>query len=168
VLVDSFKFLPRSFIPLYEHVHPRAEDADPVWAPFGPRLADASIALVSSAGLSLAGAQAPFDLDRERREPTWGDPTARVIPHDLGTRDLVMSHLHVNDADVRADRNVALPVDRLDELVSAGRVGRAAPSHVSVMGYQEAGLAAWRRDTAPAMIELFRDEHTDGVVFAPV
>ena len=168
MLVDSFKFLPRSFVPLYEHVLPHPDDTLPVWAPFGPRLADASIALVTSAGLSLAGAQEPFDLERERREPTWGDPTARVLPHQLGTRDLVMSHLHVNDADVRADRNVALPVDRLDELVSAGRVGRAAPSHVSVMGYQQAGLDVWRRETAPEMIELFRDEHTDGVVFAPV
>ena len=168
MLVDSFKFLPRSFIPLYEHVRPAAGDADPVWAPFGPRLADASIALVTSAGLSLAGAQEPFDLDRERREPTWGDPSARILPHDLGAHDLVMSHLHVNDADVRADRNVALPVDRLDELVRAGRVGRAAPSHVSVMGYQADGLEVWRRETAPAMIERFRDERTDGVVFAPV
>ena len=63
----------------------------------------------------------------------------------MGDRELMMSHLHVNDADVLADRNVALPIDRLDDLVVDGRVGRAAPSHVSVMGYQEQGLAAWER-----------------------
>ena len=168
MLIDSFKFLPRSFIPMYEHARPEEGDSEPVWAPFAPRLADASIALVSSAGLSLAGEQIPFDLDRERREPTWGDPTLRVLPHAIGKRELVMSHLHVNDADVLADRNVALPVDRLEELVVEGRVGRAAPSHVSVMGYQEHGLAAWRGVTAPAMVDLFKAEGTDGVVFAPV
>jgi hypothetical protein len=79
-----------------------------------------------------------------------------------------MSHLHVKDADVRADRNVALPVDALDELVAAGMVGRASPSHVSVMGYQEAGLAVWREATAPAIVELLRAQGTDGVVLAPV
>ena len=168
MLVDSFKFLPRSFIPLYERVYPLPGESAPVWAPFAPRLADASIALVTSAGLSLAGDQEPFDLDRERREPAWGDPTFRVLPHAMGDRRLVMSHLHVNDADVMADRDVALPVDVLDDLVAAGRVGRAAPAHVSVMGYQEAGLAEWRARTAPAMVELFRAQATDGVVFAPV
>jgi D-proline reductase (dithiol) PrdB len=168
VLVDSFKFLPRSFIAMYEHVQPEEGDSEAVWAPFVPRLADASIALVTSAGLSLAGEQVPFDLDRERREPTWGDPTYRVLAHGIRNRELVMSHLHVNDADVLADRNVALPIDRLDDLVVDGRVGSAAPSHVSVMGYQEHGLAVWREATAPAMVELFKNEGTDGVVFAPV
>ena len=168
MLVDSYKFLPRSFVPLYEHARPLPDESDAVWAPFNGRLADASIALVTSAGLSLAGDQEPFDLDRERNEPTWGDPSFRVLPHDLGNRPLVMSHLHVNSADVLADRNVALPVDALDDLVSDGIVGRAAPSHVSVMGYQESGLAAWRQVTAPALVELFRSERTDGVVFAPV
>jgi hypothetical protein len=168
MLVDSYRFLPRSFIPLYEHVHPLPGESEPVWSPFAPRLADASIALVTSAGLSLAGEQAPFDLERERHEPTWGDPSFRVLPHDLGDRHLVMSHLHVNDADVRADRNVALPVDALDDLVADGIVGRASPAHVSVMGYQEAGLGVWREVTAPAIVELFRAQGTDGVVFAPV
>ncbi len=168
MLVDSYKFLPRSFVPLYEHARPLPGESDPVWSPFVPRLRDASIALVTSAGLSLAGEQEGFDLDRERREPTWGDPSFRVLPHDLGGRLLEMSHLHVNDADVRADRNVALPVDALDDLVAAGMVGRAAPSHVSVMGYQEAGLSAWREVTGPAIADHFRAEGTDGVVFAPV
>ena len=168
MLVDSYRFLPRSFVPLYDGIRPAPGDDHDVWAPFTRRLADASIALVSSAGLSLAGEQSPFDLDRERREPTWGDPSHRVIPHDLAGRALVMSHLHVNPADILADRNVALPVDALDDLVASGRVGRAAPAHVSVMGYQQAGLAEWRERTAPAMVELFRSQQTDGVVFAPV
>jgi Glycine/sarcosine/betaine reductase selenoprotein B (GRDB) len=168
VLIDSFKFLPRSFLPLYEDARPIDGERDPVWAPFAPRLADASIALVTSAGLSLAGEQEPFDLDGERRRPSWGDPSYRVLPDRLSGRPLAMSHLHVNPTDILADHNVALPVDVLDELVASGRVGRAAPAHVSVMGYQEAGLAAWRTVTAPAVAELFRAQRTDGVVLAPV
>jgi hypothetical protein len=36
------------------------------------------------------------------------------------------------------------------------------------MGYQQAGLDAWRTQTAPAIIELLRDQRTHGVVFALV
>jgi D-proline reductase (dithiol) PrdB len=168
VLVDSYRFLPRSFVPLYEKAEPLPGESSPVWTPFAPRLADASVALLTSAGLSLRDAQPPFDLERERREPTWGDPSFRPIPHDLAERELVMSHLHVSDVDARADRNVVLPVDALQDLVDEGVVGSAAPTHVSVMGYQQAGLAAWREETAPAVVELLRAQGTDGVVLAPV
>lgn len=166
--VDSFRFLPRSFVPLYENVAPLEGEQDIVWAPFEPRLADATIALLSSAGLSVAGEQPPFDLGRERREPTWGDPSYRVIPNDLGDQPLAMSHLHVNNADTLADRNVSLPLDVLNDLAAEGVVGAAARSHFSVMGYQQAGLATWRTQTAPAIVDVLRDEGTDGVILAPV
>ena len=166
--VDSFRFLPRSFRPLYETVAPLAGEADEVWTPFRARLGDASIALISSAGLSLAVEQPPFDLDRERRQPSWGDPTYRVIPNDLGDRQLAMSHLHVNNTDTLADRNVSLPVDILNQLAADGIVAAASPSHVSVMGYQQAGLESWRQQTAPAIIELLQAAGADGVILAPV
>lgn len=168
MLVDSYRFLPRSFIPLYENPTRLDGEEDEVFTPFAPRLADASIALVTSAGLSLAGDQVPFDLDGERANPMWGDPGHRVLPHALAGRSLVMSHLHVNPEDILADHNVALPTGALDDLVATGRVGSAAPQHVSVMGYQEAGLEAWRTQTAPAIVELLRAQRTDGVVLAPV
>jgi hypothetical protein len=166
--VDSFRFLPRSFVPLYENARPLDGEQDVVWAPFEPRLGDATVALLTSAGLSVAGRQQPFDLDRERAEPTWGDPTHRVIPHDLGEERLAMSHLHVNNADTLADRNVALPIDVLNELVAGDMVGAAARSHFSVMGYQQAGLEVWRTQTAPAIVDVLRDEGSDGVILAPV
>jgi D-proline reductase (dithiol) PrdB len=168
VLVDSYRFLPRSFHPLYANAQPVEGERDPVWAPFDKRLAESRIALLTSAGLSLAGDQAPFDLERERAEPTWGDPSFRVLPHDLSGRTLGMSHLHVNNADVLADHNVALPTDVLDDAVASGMVGSAAPRHVSVMGYQERGAHVWREETGPAIAELLRDDAVDGVVLAPV
>jgi D-proline reductase (dithiol) PrdB len=167
VLVDSYRFLPRSFVPMYENPERLPDQTEPVWAPFEARLADASVALLTSAGLSLAEEQPGFDLERERRQPTWGDPTHRVIPHLTGA-PLAMSHLHVDNADALADRNAVLPMDVLEALVREGRVGAAAPRHVSVMGYQQEGLEVWRTQTAPAIVELLRDQRTDGVVLAPV
>ena len=68
--VDSYRFLPRSFRPLYAAATPLEGETDAVWTPFAGRLADATIALLTSAGLYLQGSQPAFDGDRERREPT--------------------------------------------------------------------------------------------------
>lgn len=164
--VDSFRFLPRSFRPMYEHAV--APEGEPAWAPFEPRLADARISLLTSAGLYVEGEQPPFDVERERREPTWGDPTWRRIPADLPAGALGMTHLHVNPADTLADRNVSLPLDRLAELAAEGVVGGAAPGHVSVMGYQGPSLEAWRTRALPEITGMLRAEGADGVILAPV
>jgi D-proline reductase (dithiol) PrdB len=166
--VDSFRFLPRTFRPLYEDATPLPGEEAPVWAPASRRLADTRVALLTSAGLYVDGRQAPFDVERERREPAWGDPGWRRLPDGVPAGALGMAHLHVNHADVLADRNVALPLDVLAELAAGGLVGGASPEHVSVMGYQEHGLRGWREETAPAIVELLRQQGTDAVVLAPV
>ena len=166
--MDSYRFLPRSFIPMYSGTTPAPGDDGPVWAPFEKRLAEARIALLTSAGLYLEGDHEPFDGEREKAEPTWGDPTHRVLPAALDPAALGMMHLHVNSDDVLADPEIALPVGALARLADEGRVGSVAPSHYSVMGYQQAGLEVWRRETAPAIVERLRDEATDGLILAPV
>jgi len=168
VIVDSYRFLPRSFIPLFSGVAPATGDDGPVWAPFEKRLAETQIALLTSAGLYLDGEQPPFDGEREKAEPTWGDPTYRVLPVSLEREALGMMHLHVNHEDVLADPEIALPLGGLATQVAEDRVGSVAPRHVSVMGYQQAGLDGWRRETAPAIVELLRSQGTDGLILAPV
>jgi D-proline reductase (dithiol) PrdB len=147
---------------------PRLEGHEaPVWAPFEKRLVEAKISLLSSAGLYVKASQPSFDGERERREPTWGDPTWRAIPAGVTTAELDMMHLHLNTEDVLADHDIALPTTRLAELVRAGVVGASTEQHVSVMGFQQAGLADWREQTAPEIAAALRDEGADGVVLAP-
>jgi D-proline reductase (dithiol) PrdB len=138
-----------------------------VWAPFEKRLADARVALLTSAGVYLDG-QPPFDGEREKTEPTWGDPTHRVLPASLDGEAVAMMHLHISHEDVLADPEIALPLRGLADLVAERRVGSVAPHHISVMGYQQAGLEGWRNETAPAIVELLRDQQTDGLILAPV
>lgn len=160
--IDSYRFLPKSFRSGFE-LPPT--DEPPVWAPFAQRLAGATITLLSSAGLYDPSTQQAFDLDRERVEPTWGDPTHRMIDHRSGP--LAMAHLHVNNTDIIADHDVALPRRSLDRLVSTGVVGAASARHVSVMGYQ-GDLGVWRAVTAPAIAAACGQMGSDGVVLAPV
>src|SRR5579864_5264221 len=88
VVVDSFRFLPRSFRPLYEGRGPFPGEEAPVWAPFGKRLAESRIALLTSAGLYLKRSQPSFDLAREQARPDWGDPSWRAIPASTEPADV--------------------------------------------------------------------------------
>ena len=168
MLVDSYRYLPRSFRELYEEMSP-IDDTSPVWAPFEKRLAEANVTLLSSGGLYLEGEQEPFDLEREKQEPNWGDPTSREIPHDVGA--VGVAHLHVNNEDARADHHVVLPTGPLQALVDEGLVGGATERHFSVMGYQGRGehaLDGWTDETAPTIIDRLRDLRSDAVLLAPV
>jgi hypothetical protein len=168
VVVDSFKFLPRSFRPLYEGRGAFPGESEPVWTPFQKRLAESRITLLSSAGLHLATGQAPFDLDRERADPEWGDPTWRAIPADAGAGEIGVSHLHINDEDLLSDPGVALPSRALAALAADGTVGGATGEHFAVMGFQDRGLREWKSVTAPQIIERLREQGADGLVLAPV
>lgn len=165
--VDSYAYLPRSFRAMYAEP-PRLDGEDsPVWADMETRLSDATIALLTSGGLFVQDSQPSFDVDRERAEPTWGDPSWRAIPRDTHQGALAMAHLHLNATDTLADHEVSLPLRTLDRLVGDGVVGASADKHYSVMGFQEAGLETWRSTTAPEIIESLRDDRVDGIVLAP-
>jgi len=165
--VDSFRFLPRSFRPLYEGRGPFPGEEDAVWAPFGKRLAESRIALLTSAGLYVKATQKSFDLEREQTQPEWGDPTWRRIPAASNPSDLAVAHLHINDADLVADPEIALPARALEQLVADGLVGSATPEHISVMGYQERSLEGWRQETLSELIVQLRDQNADGLILAP-
>ncbi len=163
--VDSYAFLPRAFRPLYE-AEPWA-DHEPVWAPFAVPLSEARVALLSSAGIHVLDEQEPFDVERERREPSWGDPTSRVIPADVTPERIGVNHLHINTTDIEADIDVALPVHRLTELVGEGLVGEASPVNFSVMGYQEHGAEVWRTRTGPDIASRCHAADIDALILAP-
>jgi D-proline reductase (dithiol) PrdB len=168
MVVDSFKFLPRSFRPLYEGRGPFAGEDEPVWAPFEKRLAESRIALLTSAGIYVKRTQPPFDLVRERTNPDWGDPSWRAIAASTQASDIGVAHLHINDEDLLADPEVALPMRLLDRLAGESVIGGAVAEDVSVMGYQDRTLMDWRTKTAPEVVSHLQSQGADGLVLAPV
>ena len=165
--VDSYRFLPRSFRSFYEGRGPFTGEEEPVWAPFEKRLQESRIALLTSAGLYVKDTQPSFDLERERAHPEWGDPGWRPIPATVKEADLGVAHLHVNDEDMVADAEIALPARLLEQLAVDGVIGGAAAEHVSVMGYQERSLEGWRDNTAGEVIAHLRSQGVDGLILAP-
>ena len=137
---------------------------DPVpWTPLAKPLAACRLALVSSAGLVMAG-QEPFD-DGVR----GGDFGFREIPSDADLRSLIDTHRSrsFDHAGMASDRNLVLPLDRARELASAGFVGSVNRRHLSFMGSITAP-GRLVRQTAPEAARLLVEDRVDVALLVPV
>ncbi|RME07125.1 MAG: hypothetical protein D6803_04765 [Anaerolineae bacterium] len=166
--VDSFKFLPRLLAAYYQAIAQASSDPIP-WTPLERPLSECKFGLVTSGGLYLRERQQPFDLERERQHPSWGDPSFREIPTDVQQGDLAVSHLHLNTEDIQADFNILLPIHRFQELAAEGVIGGLASKVFSFMGYQgfPPDTKAWEQDYGPQVAEAFKSEGVHAVLLTP-
>lgn len=164
--VDSYKWLPPSLKGYFQAMQVAPWESVP-WTPLAKPLAQARIALVTTAGINVRGEEPPFDYAQEQTRPDWGDPTYRTLPSSLRQEQVQTGHLHINNDDLDADINVALPVHQLNELAAAGVIGSVADRHYSFMGYQP-DTTEWRERYAPEVARRLRDDRVDGVVLTPV
>jgi D-proline reductase (dithiol) PrdB len=163
--VDSFKYLPRSLRGYYESRRPVRREPVP-WKPLEKPLAQAKVALVTTAGIYVQGLEPPFDAEREKREPMWGDPTFRRIPRETRQEQIGACHLHINNRDILVDVNIQLPLQRFLELEAAGRIGTLAETNYSFMGYQP-NTTEWEEKYGPECAGLMKDEAVDAVLLTP-
>jgi D-proline reductase (dithiol) PrdB len=137
---------------------------DPVpWTPLTRPLAQCKLALVSSAGFVLPD-QPPFDSGIK-----GGDPSFREIASDADVRTLRESHRSTvfDHAGMRADPNLAFPLDRVRELVSRGRLGAVNRRHLSCMGSIPAP-GRMLRDTLPGAASALVEDSVDVALLVPV
>jgi D-proline reductase (dithiol) PrdB len=164
--VDSYKWLPPSLKGYFQNMQVPAPESVP-WTPLAKPLREARIALVTTAGINVRGAEPPFDYDAEQSRPEWGDPTYRTLPRDIRQDQVQTGHLHINNDDLDRDVNIALPVHRMRELEAQGVVGSVAQRHYSFMGYQP-DTTEWRERYAPEVAERLKADQVDGVLLTPV
>jgi D-proline reductase (dithiol) PrdB len=165
-IVDGFRFLPPSLSAWIGSYIPAAEYTGAIpWTPLSKPLREAAIALVTSAGMSVK-TDPPFDMEREKVEPTRGDRSFRTIPRDTTEKNIDVNHLHINTSYIREDLNVMLPLNRLIEFESEGLIGRLAPSAYSFYGFQWDGTDFLTEAIEP-MCERMKDEGVDAVILTP-
>lgn len=123
----------------------------------------ARVALVTTAGLVAPG-QPPFD-----ESSPGGDWSYRVIPGDLDPERLEEHQRSesFDHAGIASDRNLALPLNRLRELVADGTIGEVAPRHLSFMGSITAPGRLMRR-SAPEAAGLLVEDQVDLALVIPV
>src|SRR5689334_11386270 len=87
------------------------------FTPFDRTLDKSVVALVTAGGVHLKDQEA-FNIADE-----LGDLTYRVIPQDVDSSQLVVTHHHYDHADADQDINVVFPIDVLRDLVEEGFIG---------------------------------------------
>ena len=147
---------------LWSKVSPIATSADVPWAPMSRPLTACRLCLITTGGLHLKTDQ-PFNMNDPQ-----GDPTFRIIPANATQGDLTITHNYYNHADADRDFNILLPLDRVRELILAGHLGGATPSHYSFMGHIDGPhVAALERAVLPALIRQIQTERPDFVFLTP-
>ena len=103
----------------------------------------------------------------EQEDFSVADTGFRVL--DGARRDYVTGHWSPNfdGAGFAYDMNTVIPLDRLDELVAEGTIGRVADEHLSYAGNQF-DLAEVRMDSGPAGARYLKERGVDVVLLTPV
>ena len=125
--------------------------------PYSPRrleLRDAVFALVTTAGVHLRE-QEPFALE--------GDNTWRVIPGDVRSSDLMVTHAHYDHRHADEDINCVFPIDRLRELAADGVINGTSDKHLGFMGYSQRLRDLYER-AAPEMARVVVRSQADAVL----
>lgn len=122
------------------------------------RLEASTVIILSSAGVHLS---------EEPKFAPVDDLSFRLLPADVKPGDLAVSHPSPIRRPGRADVNVVHPYQRLAELVAAGRVGSAAPYHLSMLGAIKS-LVPLVTETAPALATAIHAAGADLVLVVPL
>ena len=165
--VDGFRFLPPSLGAWIRRYHiPRngIHERDP-WTPMNKPLNRATLALVTSAGISLKS-DPPFDMEHEKREPLWGNRWFRMIPRGTAAQNINVNHLHINTGYILDDINVMLPLARMAEFEQEGIIGRLAPTSYSFYGFQWQNTEFLEQAIAP-MARRMQSEEVGAVLLTP-
>jgi len=164
--VDGFRFLPPGLAAWILTFIPDGKFEGPIpWTPLDKPLSSARVALVTSAGISLKS-DPPFDMEREKLNPDYGDPTFRVLPKATTATDVNVNHLHINTSYILEDLDVMLPLARMAELEAEGIVGSLAPSTYSFYGFQWGGTEFLNKAITP-MAQQMKAEGVDAVLLTP-
>jgi D-proline reductase (dithiol) PrdB len=165
-VVDGFLFLPPSLAAwIRKDIPAEPFGGDIPWTPLKKPIKQTTFALMTSAGISMK-TDAPFDVEREKREPAWGDPSYREIPATAGQNDIDVNHLHINTEYIRQDINVMLPLRRFQEFEQEGVIGRLAPTCYSYYGFQ-LDPTKLLRQTMPQVADRMKAENVEAVLLTP-
>jgi D-proline reductase (dithiol) PrdB len=164
--VDGFRFMPPALRAWISKDIPDQPFSGKIpWTPLDKSISETTFTLMTTAGLSMKS-DAPFDMEREKAEPAWGDPSYREIPRTATESDIEVSHLHINTEYIKQDINVMLPLTRFQEFEKEGIIGKLTPTCYSYYGFQ-LDPTALLNETMPKVADRMRHENVEAVLLTP-
>lgn len=125
-----------------------------VWTPVRKDLSKMTVALVTAGGVHRKS---------DKRFTLAGDSSYRIIPGDVTSDELMVSHGGYDNTDANKDINSMFPLDRLRELVAEGFIKQVASSHIGFMG-GGGDTEALANVTGPEIAQQLRAEEVDAAV----
>ncbi|MEM7273949.1 MAG: glycine/sarcosine/betaine reductase selenoprotein B family protein [Actinomycetota bacterium] len=123
-----------------------------------PPLPEATVAIVSTCGMHRRD-DPPF---------TPGALDYRLIPRGVDWGDVVVSHISANfdRSGLADDPNVAMPLDRLEDLAAAGEIGGVSQWHYTFMGAHP--RPQMFEDTGTEVGRLLAEDGVDVALLVPI
>jgi D-proline reductase (dithiol) PrdB len=164
--IEDIELVERLFVKGYPFHKYAPRSDDPVTqavTPLRKALPNCTVALVTTAGLSLAD-QPPFDTNIK-----MGDSSFREFPGNISPQLLEMNHRSwsFDQTGILRDQNLVLPLDRLREMCERKEIGAIAPHHYSFMG-SIVGPRHLTNETAPEVARRLVADGVDVVLLTPV
>jgi D-proline reductase (dithiol) PrdB len=131
------------------------------WAPMRIPLSKARVGMVSTAALYRKGKDEPF------ADTVEGDPRVIEISSDVNPVELDTAHTHIPPEAIRADVNVALPLNPLLALAAEKRIRQVAPRIFSILGYRTRADEV-AMDTAPVIAAAMAEDKVSLALIVPV
>ncbi|MEE9496573.1 MAG: glycine/sarcosine/betaine reductase selenoprotein B family protein [Desulfobacterales bacterium] len=164
--VDGFHFMPPALRAWISKDIPDQPFSGKIpWTPLDKSISETTFTLMTTAGISMKS-DPPFDMEREKVEPAWGDPSYREIPRTASESDIEVSHLHINTEYIKQDINVMLPLTRFQEFEKEGIIGKLTPTCYSYYGFQ-LDPTALLNETMPKVADRMRHENVEAVLLTP-
>jgi D-proline reductase (dithiol) PrdB len=135
---------------------PMPEFSETPWVTAKPT-SKARIAIISTAGLQRRGDR-PFSVN---------SADYRLLPSDTPAAELEMSHISINfdRSGFQQDHNIALPIDRLNEFASKGKIGSVASIHYSFMGATHPDKL---EQAASGLARALKQDQVDSILLVPI
>ena len=166
-VVDGFRFMPPSLGAwIAKDIPAEPFSGEIPWAPLKKPINETTFTLMTSAGISMK-TDSPFDMEREKREPHWGDPTCRKIPSTAGEADIDVNHLHINTDYIKQDINVNLPLARFKEFEQEGLIGRLADTCYSYYGFHLGYSKELLEEAVPEVAANMKAEGVEAALLTP-
>jgi D-proline reductase (dithiol) PrdB len=166
-VVEGFRFMPPSLGAWIGRDIPAETFSGHIpWTPLEKPVSETMFELMTSGGISMK-TDPPFDVEREKREPEWGDPTSRQISASAGQDDIDVNHLHINTDYIKQDINVILPLTRFKEFEKEGIIGSLAATSYSYYGFQPPHPKKLLEETVPAVAASMKKEGVEAVLLTP-
>ena len=157
--ITGFPSLAERFLAAYQPV--QSEGAIP-WSELEKPLGACKVAVVTTAGVHHDN-QKPFDM-----RDSNGDPSYRELDTATIRSGFTITHDYYDHTDAERDLNIVLPLDRLEELVAKGHLGRLSVRHFSFMGHIDGHhISTLVEKQAPEVARKLKADQVDLVLLTP-